>query len=359
MRRNAVRAGQTIYDTRDEPDSRDRRDSGDTGPEEATSASWRGVTYSIITIVILFGVFVGSVIQMSGPGQRVGGSHTAANAAGAAALLQPKSPDIVATAGYIFDANTGAVFYSKDADQELPMASCTKVMTALLAVENGKLDQWIKVGADAHALVRPDSSYMGLDTGEILSLQDLLYGLIMPSGNDAAVAIADGIGGTEAHFVDMMNARAVQLGLTHTHFANPHGLDAPNHYTSAHDLAVLSAVAMKNPTLVTIMSAYSYDIQKATTHKAYHLRTGNDLLAHAGSPYPGAIGVKPGYTGPAGYCQSFAAIRHGHLLVGAVLHDPSWQVRRVDMRALLDWGFRQEGIPPAPPPVAGSTPPND
>ena len=326
---------------------------------EAGGVSWRGVTYSIITILVLLGAFVAAVAQMTIQTNTTKTSLKTAGAAGAAALLKAKAPDIVATAGYIFDANTGAVLYSKDADAEMPMASCTKVMTALLAVEHGKLDQWIKVGADAHALVRPDSSYMGLDTGEVLTLKDLLYGLIMPSGNDAAVAIADGIGGTEAHFVDMMNARAVQLGLTHTHFANPHGLDAPNHYTTAHDLAVLSAVAMKNPTLVTIMSAYGYDIQKSSTHKAYHLTTGNDLLAHAGSPYPGAIGVKPGYTGPAGYFQAFAAIRHGHLLVGAVLHDPSWQVRRVDMRKLLDWGFQQEGVPPAPPPVAGSTPPND
>jgi D-alanyl-D-alanine carboxypeptidase (penicillin-binding protein 5/6) len=239
------------------------------------------------------------------------------------------------------------------------MASCTKVMTALLAVEHGSLDQIITVGADAHRLVGPDSSYMGLDTGEKLTLRDLLYGLVMPSGNDAAVAIADGIGGTEAKFVAMMNARAAQLGLTHTHFANPHGLDAPGHYTSAHDLAVLSAVAMKNPTLVTIMSASRYDIPKTATHKAYNLRTGNDLLPGAGSPYPGAIGVKPGYTGPAGFCQAFAAIRHAHLIVGVVLKDPSWQVRRVDMRLLLDWGFEQEGVPAAPPPTPGSTPPND
>jgi D-alanyl-D-alanine carboxypeptidase (penicillin-binding protein 5/6) len=217
----------------------------------------------------------------------------------------------------------------------------------------------ITVGADAHKLVGPDSSYMGLDTGEKLTLRDLLYGLVMPSGNDAAAAIADAIGGTEAKFVAMMNARAAQLGLTHTHFANPHGLDAPGHYTSARDLAVLSAVAMKNPTLVTIMSASRYDIPKTATHKAYHLRTGNDLLPGAGSPYPGAIGVKPGYTGPAGFCQAFAAIRHAHLIVGTVLKEPSWQVRRVDMRRLLDWGFEQEGVPAAPPPTPGSTPPND
>ncbi|MGE5333697.1 MAG: D-alanyl-D-alanine carboxypeptidase family protein [Nitrososphaerota archaeon] len=327
---------------------------------ESWRESWRGTIYSVITILVILGTFVALVAQMAA-GTEKHPSVIRANANGASSglLKLPGSPPkVVATAAYVFDADSGLILYSKDADQELPMASCTKVMTALLAVEKGKLDQVITVGADAHALVRSDSSYMGLDTGEKLTLKDLLYGLVMPSGNDAAVAIADGIGGTEAHFVDMMNARAAQLGLTHTHFANPHGLDAPGHHTSARDLAVLSAVAMKNPTLVTIMSAYSYNIPKTSTHKAYSLRTGNDLLAHAGSPYPGAIGVKPGYTGPAGFCQAFAAIRHGHLIVGAVLNDPSWQVRRVDMRALLDWGFEQEGVPAAPPPVEGSVPPN-
>lgn len=333
----------------------------DTSKPESAPVSWRGTTYSVITILVLLGAFVALVAQMSALAKTTKqGSVTNANAASSSLkLLSANAPGIVATAAYVFDANTGVVLYSKDADEERPMASCTKVMTALLAVELGKLDQMITVGADAHALVRTDSSYMGLDTGEQLTLGDLLYGLVLPSGNDAAVAIADALGGTEAHFVELMNTRASQLGLTHTHFANPHGLDAPGHFTTARDLAVLSAIAMKNPTLVKIMSAFSYDIPKTATHKAYHLTTGNDLLAGAGSPYPGAIGVKPGYTGPAGFCQSFAAIRHGHLIVGAVLNDPSWQVRRVDMRSLLDWGFAQEGLPAAPPPVAGSSPPAD
>ena len=330
-------------------------------PEELASVSWRGTALAVITILVLLGGFVTLVAQMSTLAKTAKRPVTASAslAGGALKLLAANAPKITATAAYVIDVNTNKVLYSKDADAQLPMASCTKVMTALLAVEHGNLDQMITVGADAHALVGPDSSYMGLDTGEKLTLRDLLYGLVMPSGNDAAVAIADGIGGTEAKFVAMRNARAVQLGLTHTHFANPHGLDATGHHTSARDLAVLSAVAMKNPTLVTVMSATRYDIPKTATHKAYHLFTGNDLLAGAGSPYPGAIGVKPGYTGPAGFCQAFAAIRHAHLIVGAVLNDPSWQVRRVDMRRLLDWGFEQEGLPAAPPPVAGSTPPND
>lgn len=267
-------------------------------------------------------------------------------------------PDVAAHAAFLFDADTGLTLYAKNQDEELPQASCTKVMTALVAIERMPLDHVITAGADAHALVNSDSSYMGLDVGEKLTLRDLLYGLVLPSGNDAAVAIADGVAGSQAAFVALMNQRAQQLGLTHTHFANPHGLDAPGHHTSARDLAVLSAYALRNPVFRQITSTRVYKITKTSDHKAYRLVSGNDLLPGSRSPYPGDIGVKPGYTGPAGLCMAFAAVRHGHLIVGAVLHDPSWQVRIVDMRALLDWGFQQEGLPPAPAPTPYGTPPN-
>lgn len=267
-------------------------------------------------------------------------------------------PIITAHAGFLFDADTGLVLYAKNADEELPQASCTKIMTALIAIERLPLDQVITVGADAHALVNPDSSYMGLDVGEKLTLRDLLYGLVLPSGNDAAIAIADGVAGSEPAFVALMNNRAQELGLTHTHFENPHGLDTPGHYTSAHDLAILAAVALRNPIFRQIVSTRRYTIPATSDHKSYHLISGDDLLPGALSPYPGAIGVKPGYTGPAGFCMAFAASRHGHLIVGAVLRDPSWRVRIVDMRALLDWGFQQEGLPAAPSPTPWTNPPN-
>lgn len=269
-------------------------------------------------------------------------------------------PALSAKAAFVYDADLGFVYYAQNADEELPMASCTKVMTALVAVEHASsLDQVITVGADAEALVRPDSSYMGLHAGEKLTLRDLLYGLLLPSGNDAAVAIADGIGGSVPTFVAMMNHKAADLGLTHTHFMNPHGLGEPNHYTTAHDLAVMAAAAMRVPAIVQITSTVHYDIPKTADHAAYSLETGDDLLSGARAPYPGAIGVKPGFTGDAGYCQAFAAIRHSHLIVGVVLDEPSWQVRIVDMRNLLDWGFEQENIPPAPPAVPWSHPSPD
>ena len=324
--------------------------------------AWAALISWSALMVVLLGLLCWTLYQMATAG--VAGAPHATLAfhtqSGLYGITVGKAPVVTAKAAFVFDADTGLVYYSKDANDELPQASCTKVMTLLLAVERGNLDQMVTVGADAHALVNPDSSYMGLDVGEKLTLRDLLYGLVMPSGNDAAVAIADAIGGNVPNFVAMMNQRAQQLGLTRTHFVNPHGLDAPGHYTSARDLAVLSAYALRNPTIVKVVSTLDYVIPKTATHKAYHLHTGNDLLAGARSPYPGAIGVKPGFTGNAGFTMAFAAIRHGHLIVGAVLDDPSWQVRIVDMRLLLDWGFEQEGIPPAPPAIPWSYPsPNE
>ena len=275
---------------------------------------------------------------------------------GALSLTLGKPPSVTATAAYVYDPDLGFVYYAKDADQELPMASCTKIMTALLAVERGNLDQMVTIGPDAAALAGPGNSHMGVSQGEKISLRDLLYGLMLPSGNDAAVAIADAIGGNVPNFVAMMNARGQQLGLTHTHFENPHGLDAQGHYTTARDLAVLAAAAMRNPTIVQIASTYRYTIPATSTHKAFTLITGDDIIPGARSPYPGAIGVKPGFTGNAGYCQAFAAIRHGHLIVGTVLGEPDWRVRLTDMRKLLDWGFAEENIPAAPGPIPYSYP---
>lgn len=259
-------------------------------------------------------------------------------------------PAVHAMAAFLFDPASDLAFYVKNVDTQRSMASTTKIMTLLLAVEDGNLDQMVPIGPDAAALVNSDNSYMGLSAGEQLTLRDLLYGLVLPSGNDAAVAIADAIGGSVPSFVAMMNERAEELGLTQTFYVSPDGLDDGNH-TTARDLAVLAAVAMQNPDIVQFTSTLHEVIPRTPTHKAYDLWSGNDLLSGARSPYPGALGVKPGFTDAAGYCQAFAARRHGHLIIGAVLGEPTWEDRLSDMRALLDWGFQQDGVPPAPAPV--------
>ncbi|HEX6797096.1 MAG TPA: serine hydrolase [Ktedonobacterales bacterium] len=316
----------------------------------AGAVSWAAALLLSLTLLLYF---VARIAAGSPPAVHRAVPHAFG---GALTLTLGNPPAVTATAAFVYDPDLGFVYYAKDADQELPMASCTKIMTALLAVERGNLDQMVTIGADAAALAAPGNSYMGVSQGEKISLLDLLYGLLLPSGNDAAVAIADAIGGNVPNFVAMMNARAQQLGLTHTHFANPHGLDAPGHYTTARDLATLATVAMRNPTLMKITSTYGYKIPATSTHKEFDLITGDDIIPGARSPYPGAIGVKPGWTGNAGYCQAFAAIRHGHLIVGAVLGEPWWVQRLTDMRKLLDWGFEEEGIPAAPNPIPYSYP---
>ena len=332
-----------------------RNDSAEAhSPAQSARAGLLWGTYLVVSTLIM-ALLLSQIASAATPSAQ---STAPASRNGTTSFPFGAQPSVAARAAFLFDADTGLILYSKDASEKLPQASCTKIMTALIALERLPLNQIITVGADAHALVNLDSSYMGLSTGEKLTLRDLLYGLVLPSGNDAAVAIADGVAGSVPAFVALMNQRAQQLGLTHTHFENPHGLNASGHYTSAHDLALLSAFALRNSTFRKVVSTRRYNIPATSAHKGYQLVSGNDLLGGALSPYPGAIGVKPGYTGLAGFCMAFAAIRHGHMIVGAVLRDPSWRVRIVDMRALLDWGFQQEGLPPAPLPTPWTHAPN-
>jgi serine-type D-Ala-D-Ala carboxypeptidase (penicillin-binding protein 5/6) len=252
-----------------------------------------------------------------------------------------RPPVVRAAAAFLFDPNRGWIFYEKNADEERPVASLAKVMTLLVASGTGDLDQSMTIGPDAAALVNGANSYMGVSTGEQLTLRDLLYGLVTASGNDAAVAIADAVGGTEASFVAMMNRRAWRLGLTQTVFVTPDGVDDGNRST-ARDLAVLAAIALEHPGLEQITATRHYTIPRTATHKAYELWSGNDLLPGGRSPYLGANGVKTGYTAGAVYCLAFSARRQGHLLVGVVLGAPSAEVRARDAQALLDWGFAHE-----------------
>ncbi|HST89116.1 MAG TPA: serine hydrolase [Ktedonobacterales bacterium] len=298
----------------------------------------------LVLLAILLQVIGSMALVPPGSGSRAESFHALAGDS----KLAPRPPQLTAHAAYLLDADSGIPYYALNADEQLPMASTTKIMTALLAVEHGGLDKSVTVGADAAALVQPDNSYMGLSTGEQLTLRELLYGLLLPSGNDAAVAIADAVGGSEAKFVAMMNARAQALGLTHTHYANPHGLGAPGHYTTARDLTILAEVAMRQPDLVKITSTFHYTIAATATHKAFDLFNGDDLIPGARDPYPGMIGVKIGYTGEAGYCQAFAVKRRGHLLIGVVLRAPGWRERDADMRALLNWAYGQQHMPAAP-----------
>ena len=234
-----------------------------------------------------------------------------------------------ARSAVLIESQTGRVLYEHNAHEALPMASTTKIMTALLALENGNLHDTVTAGENAFG-VPGTSIYLSL--GEQLTLEEMLCGLMLASGNDAAVAIAEHIGGSVAEFCRMMTERAAEIGCENTVFTTPHGLPASGHHTTAWDLAMIAREAMKNPAFREIVST-----QRATLPWSGHaydrvLSNKNKLL----SSYPGALGVKTGYTKAAGRCLVFAAERDGMELIGVVLNCPDWFD---EAAAILDRGF--------------------
>ncbi len=227
----------------------------------------------------------------------------------------------------VLDGNSGAVLYAKNPHAHLPEASTTKIMTAIVAIENGRLEDRFTVDVDSNVLAATtESTVMGLMPGQEVSLETLLYGLMLPSGNDAAIAIAKHVGGSEQAFVKMMNDKAQAMGLRDTQFKNPHGLDVDGHYSSAYDLAVMARYGMANPRFYSVASARHWNAD------GFDLWNLNKLLP----VYPGADGVKPGFTDNAGRCLIGSAVRDNHRVIVAVLRsqDPTGE-----SRALLDYAF--------------------
>jgi len=243
------------------------------------------------------------------------------------AAARAAMPDVGASGAVILDGATGRVLWAKNAHAKLPMASTTKVMTALLAIENGNLDSMVKAPDAAYGV---EGSSMYLNRGETLSLRDLLYGLMLASGNDAAVTIACHIGGSVEGFAAMMNARAKELGCVNTHFVTPNGLHNDDHYTTAYDLALIAAEAMKNEDFRTIVGSQYHET--TTGDKTRVLKNKNKVLWQ----YPGGNGVKTGFTKAAGRCLVFSAEREGNTVVGVVLNAPDmWG----DAYGSLDYAF--------------------
>ncbi len=222
-------------------------------------------------------------------------------------------PSVNARAAAVLDVSTGQFLYAKNGTAQLPMASTTKIMTALLALEYGNLNQVVNVTVDYRQCI--DCSIMGLLPGERLTLLDLLYGMLLPSGNDAAEQIAITIAGSQQAFVTMMNAKAQQLGLVNTHYVNVHGLDAPGHYTSAVDLARLSAIALQNPTFAKIVQTRTKTVVGIKTYKLVNT---NKLLARSD-----VFGVKTGDTDNAGPCLVALFRRNGREVIVVVLNSPN------------------------------------
>lgn len=240
-----------------------------------------------------------------------------------------KPPAIHAKAAALIDVASGRILYSRNGEEPLPMASTTKIMTAIVAIESGKLSDVVKTSKRAFA---KEGSSLYLRRGEEMSLHHLLYGLMLRSGNDAAVAIAEHVGGSEEGFVYMMNEKAEMLGLEKTQFRNPHGLDADGHYTTANDLARLSAYALHNPTFQEIVRTKVKTVPNPNANWDYKWTNKNKML----QLYEGADGVKTGYTSKALRCLVSSATRHGQQLAVVTLNDGNdW----LDHTRLLDYGF--------------------
>ena len=246
-----------------------------------------------------------------------------------AARAAPPYPD--ARAFTVVNATNGVVLASRNADEELPIASITKLMTVIVALQHLKPDDEVTVTAQA-AHVGQES--IPLAPGEVISVHDLLEGALIQSANDAADALAAAASDDDVPlFVDWMNAEAQKLGLSESHFVRPDGLDAVGHYSSAHDVAVLAQVAMHSPIVRSIVRKREDSIVDGTIP----LHTWNDLLG----VFPGLIGVKTGHTSKAGWCEVAAARRDGYTIYVVILGSPSRAQRNADLDRLLAWGVAQ------------------
>lgn len=255
---------------------------------------------------------------------------------GAAVLTLPapavsgaEEPAVTAKGAVLMEAGAGRILWSRNGEERLPMASTTKIMTALLTLEQPGLDEVFTVNAQA---IRVEGTSMGLTEGSQATLRTLAAGMLLASGNDAANAAAVRVAGTQADFVMMMNRRAAQLGMKDTNFETPSGLDGQSHYSTAADMALLARAALENPDFRSLCSQTSLKLCYGNPPYDRWLANHNRLLKE----YPGCIGLKTGFTKKAGRCLVSAAEREGVTLICVTLSDPNdWR----DHTALLDWGF--------------------
>lgn len=237
--------------------------------------------------------------------------------------------DISAEGAILIDVNSGRIIYEKNPDKQMRIASLTKIMTAIVAIEYGELKSYVKTSDNAFGV---EGSSIYLQKGEKVLLEDILYGLMLRSGNDAAVAIAEHIGGSVEGFVYLMNEKAAYLGMTGTHFANPHGLDAENHYSTPRDMAILTSYALKNPVFKEIVSTKvkTVPIENEKWDRKWYNK--NKLL----NRYEWADGVKTGYTKVAKRCLASSATKNGYQLATITLNAPDdWN----DHVKLFEYGF--------------------
>ena len=242
-----------------------------------------------------------------------------------------------ADSGILIEANSGKILFEKEKDKELSVASMTKMMAQIIImeeIEKGKI-HWDDIVTVSHNASSMGGSQIYLEAGEKMSVEDLMKGISVASGNDATVAMAEYIGGTEEKFVQLMNQKVKKLGLKHTHFMNATGLDEENHYSSSYDMAVIAReLILKHPDILKFSSIYEDYLRENTDHKFWLVNT--NKLIHQ---YEGTDGLKTGHTDDAGYCLAATTKRDNLRLIAIVLGEEDSKVRNKETMELLDYGF--------------------
>ena len=243
-----------------------------------------------------------------------------------------------AKSAILIEASTGEILFEKNADEKLHPASMTKMMSMLLiieAIEDGvlKWDQVIQVSENASSM---GGSQILLETGEKMSVLDLFKGVAIASGNDAVVALAEAVAGSESNFVSMMNKRAKELGLTNTNFKNPHGLDDDNHYSTSRDMSIIAKELVKHDEVLKYTKIYEDYLREDTDRKIWLVNT-NRLVRF----YDGVDGLKTGYTEKAGYCMTATAMKDGMRIIAVVMGEETSKIRNQEVSEMLDYAFAQ------------------
>jgi serine-type D-Ala-D-Ala carboxypeptidase (penicillin-binding protein 5/6) len=306
---------------------------------------------------LLVTVAVGGCATANAGGNAAGhGGHHRSHAAADEPVARPTLPVLAAvgtpqrvqaTGAALADASTMQVLWSRQAGTERPIGSITKVMTALVVIEAGDLNQQIRIPKSVLAYVaKYQAESAGLHPGDVLTPAELLEAMLLPSGCDAAYVLAMTYGPGMPAFLAKMNATARQLGMTNTYFTSPDGLPYPTEYSTYStpaDLLKLGIAAMKLPLFRSIVDQPFYHLAKSRDHHSYWWDNTNDLIGN----YPGADGIKTGYTDAAKHCLLFEAVRHGMTLIGVVLGSPATGPFTADLAAerMLSWGF---GLKPVP-----------
>ena len=316
-----------------------------------------------LAVVVVF-VAVAAWAAAGAPGLRSASGHARPAAPRTRPAARPRRPPppagpVIEVAGapqgvkakgaVLADAVTGQVLWGRDVDTERPMASVTKVMTALLVLQAGDLGREIRVTKAAQTYAwEYGGETAGLYPGDVLTAQDLLNALLLASGADAAYTLATTYGPGMPAFIAKMNATAARMGMTHTHFTSPDGLPYPTEtstYSTPSDLLILGLAAMRYPAFRSVVDQQFYHLPKGPGHHQYWWDNTSEFIGS----YQGAVGIKDGYTDDAGHCLLFAAVRNGRKLIGVVLDSPAigFDAAALDAQQMLNWGFGLRQVPAA------------